>query len=61
MGGEGLSPGGLRDSSYMTYDDDLHGNGHPDLFHVLQVQFLHNDQEHSTDQSIDQGGHIGFG
>lgn len=54
-------PGGPRDSSRLTYDDDLHGDGHPDLLHVLEVELLDNDQEHSTDQGIDQGGHVGLG
>lgn len=50
-----------RDSPDVTYNDDLHRDGHPDLLHVLQVELLDNDQEHSTDQGIDQGGQVGLG
>lgn len=57
-----MRPGeGPRDSPGVTYDDDLHRDGHPDLLHVLQVELLDNDQEHSTDQGIDQGGQVGLG
>lgn len=45
----------------ITYYDDLHWDRHPDLLHVLEVQLFHNNQEHSADQGIDQGGHIGLG
>lgn len=57
-----VRPGeGPRDSPGVTYNDDLHRDGHPDLLHVLQVELLDNDQEHSTDQGIDQGGQVGLG
>lgn len=48
-------------SQGATYDYDLHRDGHLDLLHVLEVELLDNDQEHSTDQGIDQGGQVSLG
>lgn len=53
--------GGSRDSPGVTYNDDLHRDGHPDLLHVLQVELLDKDQEHRAHQGIDQGGQVGLG
>lgn len=52
---------GSQDSPGVTHNDDLHRDGHPDLLHVLEVELLDDDQEHSTDQGIDQGGQVGLG
>lgn len=50
-----------RDSPGVTYNDDLHRDGHPDLLHVFEVELLDDDQERSADQGVDQGGQVGLG